>query len=109
VVPDLQKIPLKEGWIWHSEIIDSAGTGPIPKGEEKKASQGPDGASCRLRILIDGLSGRHCPLASGSALIGHSIRDYDTPSLYRRSYAFMVNNSLIFVVVIAALYRLVVR
>lgn len=40
---------------------------------------------------------------------GHSIREYDTPSLYQQSYAFMVNNSLLFVVVIAALYRLAVR
>lgn len=40
---------------------------------------------------------------------GHSIREYDTPSLYRRSYAFMVNNSLVFIAVIPALYRLAVR
>jgi len=50
----------------------------------------------------------HVAICKEAALIGHSIRDYDTPSLYRRSYAFMVNNSLIFVVAIAAIYRLVV-
>jgi phosphatidylglycerophosphate synthase len=51
----------------------------------------------------------HVAICKEAALIGHSIRDYNTPSLYRRSYAFMVNNSLIFVVVIVALYRLAVR
>jgi len=51
------------------------------------------------------LGGIHATFGSSSALLHHP-KTYDTPSLYRRGYAFVINNSLLFVVPLAALYRL---
>lgn len=68
-----------------------------------------------LRVLfISGVSfgcllAVHVSICKGSALIEHSVKNYDTPSLYRRSYAFLVNNSLVFAVAASLLYRLSVK
>jgi phosphatidylglycerophosphate synthase len=51
----------------------------------------------------------HVSICKGAALIEHSVKTYATPSLYRKSYAFMANNSLIFVIVFAIVYRLLVK
>jgi len=52
----------------------------------------------------------HVSICKGAALIEHSaVKSYDSPSLYRRSYAFLINNSLVFAACAAVLYRLSVR
>ena len=60
-------------------------------------------------LSFGGLFVIHVSICKGSALIDHSVKTYDTPSLYRKSYAFLVNNSLVFVVMVAIVYRLSVK
>jgi phosphatidylglycerophosphate synthase len=52
------------------------------------------------------LAALHVAFCSVSALTDHSVKTYETPSRYRRTYAFIVNNSLPFTAGIAALYLL---
>jgi CDP-diacylglycerol--serine O-phosphatidyltransferase len=52
------------------------------------------------------LAALHVGVCSVSALTDHSVKTYETPSRYRRTYAFLVNNSLPFTAGIAALYLL---
>jgi phosphatidylglycerophosphate synthase len=60
-------------------------------------------------LSFSGLFVIHVSICKGSALIDHSVKTYATPSLYRKSYAFLVNSSLIFVIVFAIVYRLLVK
>jgi phosphatidylglycerophosphate synthase len=52
------------------------------------------------------LAALHVAFCSVSALTDHSVKTYETPSRYRRGYAFLVNNSLPFTAGVAALYLL---
>jgi len=48
-------------------------------------------------LVFGGWLATHAAICGKAALSGHSITDYDSPSLYRRSYAFVVNNSVVLV------------
>jgi len=52
------------------------------------------------------LAALHVAFCSVSALTDHSVKTYDTPSRYRRTYAFLVNNSLPFTAGVAGIYLL---
>jgi phosphatidylglycerophosphate synthase len=50
------------------------------------------------------LAAIHIAFCGLAALTDHSVKTYDTPSLYRKSYAFLVTNSMLFVPALAGLY-----
>jgi phosphatidylglycerophosphate synthase len=52
------------------------------------------------------LAALHVAFCSVAALTDHSVKTYETTSRYRRTYAFLVNNSLPFTAGIAGLYLL---
>jgi phosphatidylglycerophosphate synthase len=60
-------------------------------------------------LVFAGLFAVHVSACRGRAIIDHALKDYDTPSLYRKSYAFLVNNSLAFTAAIALLYGLAAK
>ena len=51
----------------------------------------------------------HVVACGGRSIMDHALKDYDTPSTYRRCYALLVNDSLLFVAAIALLYGLATR
>jgi len=60
-------------------------------------------------VLLDYQLRRNVTYIRRRAEESHYIREYETLSMYRRSYTFMVNNSLVFMAPIPAPYRLMVR
>jgi len=60
-------------------------------------------------LLFGGLFTAHWIACGGRAIADHALKDYGTRSLYRRVYAYMVNDSLLFAAAIALLYGLVMR
>jgi hypothetical protein len=57
-------------------------------------------------LAFGGWLALHIIKCKGSGWIDHSIKDYGKESLYLRTYAYLVNNSLIVVVVLAILYMM---
>ena len=51
----------------------------------------------------------HVSICRGAGLFEHAVKTYDTPSLYQRSYAYLVNNSLVFSGATALIYILTVK
>lgn len=51
----------------------------------------------------------HLSICKWSMLVEHAMKTYSTPSLYKKGYAFLVNNSLIFSLAAAVLYSLLVK
>jgi len=60
-------------------------------------------------LIFAGFLAAHLSICKGSALLDHTVKAYDTPSLYRRAFAFMANDSLLLVALFAILYMLVVK
>jgi len=60
-------------------------------------------------LIFGGLFAAHWVACGGRAISDHALKDYGTRSLYRRVYAYMVNDSLLFAAAIALLYGLVVK
>jgi phosphatidylglycerophosphate synthase len=60
-------------------------------------------------FIFGGLFAAHWIACGGRAIATHALKDYDTRSLYRRVYAYMVNDSLLFAAAIALLYGLAVK
>ena len=60
-------------------------------------------------LIFGGLFAAHWIACGGEAIANHALKDYGTRSLYRRVYAYMVNDSLLFAVAIAFVYGLVVK
>jgi len=60
-------------------------------------------------LIFAGFLAAHLSICKGSAMLDHTVKAYDTPSLYRRAFAYMANNSLMLVALFAILYTLVVK
>lgn len=60
-------------------------------------------------LIFAGFLAAHLSICRGSAMLDHTVKAYDTPSLYRRAFAYMANNSLMLVALFAILYTLVVK
>jgi len=60
-------------------------------------------------LIFGGLFTAHWIACGGRAIADHTLKDYGTRSLYRRVYAYMVNDSLLFAAAIVLLYGLVVK
>jgi phosphatidylglycerophosphate synthase len=58
-------------------------------------------------LIFGGFLAAHLSICKGSAMLDHTVKTYDTPSLYRRAFAYMANNGLILVTLFAVIYRLV--
>ncbi len=60
-------------------------------------------------LIFGGLFAAHWIACGGRAIADHALKDYGTRSLYRRVYAYVVNDSLLFAAAIALLYGLVMK
>ena len=60
-------------------------------------------------LIFGALFAIHVVVCGGRSIMDHALKDYDTPSMYRRCYALVVNDSLLFVAAIALFYGIATR
>jgi phosphatidylglycerophosphate synthase len=51
----------------------------------------------------------HVAICGGRLIIDHGLKDYNAPSIYRKCFAFLTNDSLLFVAALAVVYGLAAR